>query len=168
VARMAGAIPVGLRPLRRTALLIDAPRQLVSSAWPAAIAIDESFYFKPDAGRLLLSPADEEPSPPCDAQPEDLDVAIAVDRFEQATGTRVEKVWHRWAGLRVFSADRTPVVGFDPSVDGFFWLAGQGGYGIQSAEALGRLAAALACREGVPTDLVAAGVDADLLARSRF
>ncbi len=168
VARMAGATPVGLRPLRRTALLIDAPRQLVSSAWPAAIAIDESFYFKPDAGRLLLSPADEEPSPPCDAQPEDLDVAIAVDRFEQATGTRVEKVWHRWAGLRVFSADRTPVVGFDPTAEGFFWLVGQGGYGIQSAEALGRLSAALACRESVPADLIAAGVDADLLARSRF
>jgi D-arginine dehydrogenase len=168
VARMAGARPVGLRPLRRTALLVDAPRKLVSTAWPASIAIDESFYFKPDAGRLLLSPADEEPSPPCDAQPEDLEVAIAVDRFEQATGARVDKVWHRWAGLRVFSADRTPVVGFDPAADGFFWLVGQGGYGIQSAEALGRLAAALACRERVPADLVAAGVDADLLARSRF
>jgi D-arginine dehydrogenase len=77
-------------------------------------------------------------------------------------------VWHRWAGLRVFSADRTPVVGFDPVAEGFFWLVGQGGYGIQSAEALGRLTAALACRESVPADLVAAGVDADHLARSRF
>ncbi len=168
VARMAGARPVGLRPLRRTALLIDAPRGLASAGWPAAIAIDESFYFKPDAGRLLLSPADEEPSPPCDAQPEDLEVAIAVDRFETASGARIEKVWHRWAGLRVFSADRTPVVGFDPVAEGFFWLVGQGGYGIQSAEALGRLTAALACRDAVPADLVAAGVDAELLARSRF
>jgi D-arginine dehydrogenase len=168
VARLAGARPVGLRPLRRTAMLIDAPRGLDSARWPAAISIDESFYFKPDAGRLLLSPADEEPSAPCDAQPEDLEVAIAVDRFEQACGARVDKVWHRWAGLRVFSADRTPVVGFDPVAEGFFWLVGQGGYGIQSAEALGRLAAALACREAVPADLVAAGVDADHLARSRF
>ena len=168
VARLAGARPVGLRPLRRTAMLIDAPRGLASAGWPAAIALDESFYFKPDGGRLLLSPADEEPSPPCDAQPEDLEVAIAVDRFEQASGARIEKVWHRWAGLRVFSADRTPVVGFDPVAEGFFWLVGQGGYGIQSAEALGRLTAALACRDGVPADLLAAGVVADHLARSRF
>ena len=168
VARMAGATPVGLRPLRRTACLVDAPHGLASNAWPAAIAIDESFYFKPDAGRLLLSPADEEPSPPCDAQPEDLDVAIAVDRFERATGASVGKVWHRWAGLRVFSADRTPVVGFDPAAEGFFWLVGQGGYGIQSAEGLGRLTAALACGDGVPGDLAAAGVDAGDLARSRF
>ena len=168
VARLAGARPVGLRPLRRTAMLIDAPRGLASAGWPAAIALDESFYFKPDGGRLLLSPADEEPSVPCDAQPEDLEVAIAVDRFEQASGARIEKVWHRWAGLRVFSADRTPVVGFDPVAEGFFWLVGQGGYGIQSAEALGRLTAALACRDGVPADLLAAGVVADHLARSRF
>ena len=168
VARMAGARPVGLRPLRRTAMLIDPPRRLSCAAWPAAIAIDENFYFKPDAGRLLLSPADEEPSPPCDAQPEDLEVAIAVDRFEQASGARVEKVFHRWAGLRVFSADRTPVVGFDPVAEGFFWLVGQGGYGIQSAEGLGRLTAALACGDAVPVDLAAEGVDAALLARSRF
>ena len=168
VARLAGARPVGLRPLRRTATLVDAPRGLDSAGWPAAIAVDESFYFKPDAGRLLLSPADEEPSPPCDAQPEDLEVAIAVDRFETATGERVAKVWHRWAGLRVFSADRTPVVGFDPAAEGFFWLVGQGGYGIQCAEALARLTAALACREPVPADLAAAGVDAEHLSRSRF
>ena len=168
VARLAGARPVGLRPLRRTAMLIDPPRQLAYAAWPAAIAIDESFYFKPDTGRLLLSPADEEPSPPCDAQPEDLEVAIAVDRFETATGAPVAKVFHRWAGLRVFSADRTPLVGFDPVAEGFFWLVGQGGYGIQSAEGLGRLTAALACGEDVPPDLAAEGVTADALARSRF
>ena len=168
VARLAGATPVGLRPLRRTAMLIDPPHGLSCTRWPAAIALDESFYFKPDVGRLLLSPADEEPSPPCDAQPEDLEVAIAVDRFEQASGARVEKVFHRWAGLRVFSADRTPVVGFDPTADGFFWLVGQGGYGIQSAEGLGRLTAALACGDAVPADLAAEGVDAASLARSRF
>ena len=168
VARLAGARPVGLRPLRRTAMLVDAPRGLDSAGWPAAIAVDESFYFKPDAGRLLLSPADEEPSLPCDAQPEDLEVAIAVDRFETATGERVAKVWHRWAGLRVFSADRTPVAGFDPQVEDFFWLVGQGGYGIQCAEALARVAAALACGEPVPADLAAAGVDAEHLSRSRF
>jgi D-arginine dehydrogenase len=168
VARLAGAVPVGLRPLRRTALLIDVPGGLAGKDWPAAIAVDESFYFKPDAGLLLLSPADEEPSPPCDAQPEELEVAIAIDRFENATGASVGHVRHQWAGLRVFSPDRTPVVGFDPHVDGFFWLVGQGGYGIQTAQALGRVAAALACNESIPRDVAAFGVEAAMLARSRF
>jgi D-arginine dehydrogenase len=168
VAHMAGVDPVGLQPLRRTALLIDVPGDLPSKHWPACIAVDESFYFRPDAGLLFLSPADEHPSPPCDAQPEELDVAIAIDRFMNATGVEVRKVRHKWAGLRVFSADRTPVVGFDPRAEGFFWLVGQGGYGIQSAEALARTAAALACDEGLPPDIAAAGVTAEMLARSRF
>ena len=168
VANMAGVRPLGLQPLRRTALLIDTPGELDSAAWPAAIDMDEQFYFKPDAGLLLLSPADEHPSPPCDVQPEELDVAIAVDRFEQATGASVRQVKHRWAGLRVFSPDRTPVVGFDAEADNFFWLAGQGGYGIQTAPALARTAAALACREALPLDLAMAGVDPALLSPQRF
>ena len=168
VAALAGATPVALRPLRRTALLVDVPGALAADDWPACIAIDESFYFKPDAGLLLLSPADEGPSEACDAQPEDLDVAIAIDRFEQATGLSVPRVRHRWAGLRVFSPDRTPVVGFDPRAEGFFWFAGQGGYGIQIADALARLGAALACAEAMPADLAAHGVDAAALAPSRF
>jgi D-arginine dehydrogenase len=168
IARMAGVVPVGLNPLRRTALLIDVPGDRPSKDWPACIAVDESFYFRPDAGLLFLSPADEHPSPPCDAQPEELDVAIAIDRFMTATGIEVRKVRHKWAGLRVFSGDRTPVVGFDPYVDDFFWLVGQGGYGIQCAEALARTAAALACGDGLPHDVAAAGVEADMLARSRF
>jgi D-arginine dehydrogenase len=105
--------------------------------------VGDTFYFKPDAGRLLLSPADETPCAPCDAQPDDLDVAIAVDRFEQATTVTVQRVRHQWAGLRSFVADRSPVIGFDSQADGFFWLAGQGGYGIQTAPAAARLAAAL-------------------------
>jgi D-arginine dehydrogenase len=117
---------------------------------------------------LLLSPADEHLSEPCDAQPEELDVAIAIDRFEQATGATIKRVKHQWAGLRVFSPDRTPVVGFDSSAKGFFWLVGQGGYGIQTAPALGRLAAALAQGQQVPADLVAAGVEAAPLSPSRF
>src|SRR3569623_3632160 len=103
VAAMAGLRPIGLQPMRRTALLIDPPDGIDTANWPAAIDIEERFYFKPDAGMLLLSPADETPRPPCDAQPEELDVAIAVDRFEQATGTGVRRVTHQWAGLRVFS-----------------------------------------------------------------
>jgi len=113
LARRAGAAPLGLQPLRRTAVTIPAPAGTPCADWPAAIDIDEQFYFKPDAGALLLSPADETPSPPCDAQPEELDVAIAVDRFEQATGLPVQRVTHRWAGLRTFAPDRTPVAGFD-------------------------------------------------------
>jgi D-arginine dehydrogenase len=168
LARMAGAAPVGLQPLRRTAMLIPVPGDHPAHAWPVALHLGEQFYFKPDAGHLLLSPADEEPSPPCDAQPEELDVAIAADRFEQATGTPVRQIHHRWAGLRVFAPDRTPVVGFDPVVAGFFWLVGQGGYGIQTAPALGRVAAALAAGEDVPDDVARQGVTAALLSKARF
>ena len=149
VARAAGVAPVGLRPLRRTAMVIDAPEGLRPDAWPAAIAVDESFYFRPDAGRLLLSPADETPSEPCDAQPDELDVALAVDHFERAVGASVPRVLRRWAGLRVFTDDRSPVAGFAPDVPGFFWFVGQGGYGIQMAEGLARAGAALACGQGM-------------------
>jgi D-arginine dehydrogenase len=168
VARLAGVAPLGLRPLRRTALLIDVPAEFASQDWPAAIAVDEAFYFKPDAGLLLLSPADEEPSAACDAQPEELDVAVAVDRFQAATGIDVRRVRRQWAGLRVFSADRTPVAGFDPHVEDFFWLVGQGGYGIQTADALSRCAAALACHQALPPDVAALGVEPAMLARDRF
>jgi D-arginine dehydrogenase len=168
VAQLAGIAPVGLQPMRRTALLIETPAGLRSEDWPASIDIAEGFYFKPDAGLLLLSPADETPSPACDVQPEDIDVAIAVDRFEQATGTLVRQVKHRWAGLRVFSPDRSPVVGFDPDAQGFFWLAGQGGYGIQTAVALGRAAAALALHQPLPEDIAKAGVEPEMLSRARF
>lgn len=167
VATMAGVDRLGLLPLRRTAVLIDPPDDM-SAAWPAAIDLAGDFYFKPDAGLLLLSPADEHPSEPCDAQPEELDVAIAIDRFEQATGSTVRRVKHRWAGLRVFSSDRTPVVGFDHRLGGFFWFVGQGGYGIQAAPALARLAAALVRGEDVPADIAAQGVDAQALSPGRF
>lgn len=168
VAVLAGVAPLGLRPLRRTAALIDVPGGADATEWPAVIAIDESHYFKPDAGLLLISPADETPSPPCDAQPEELDVAIAVDRFETLSGRRVERVRHRWAGLRVFSPDRTPVVGVDPAAPGFFWCAGQGGYGIQTAPALSRAAAALAMGQPLPEDIAALGVTEAQLSPRRF
>jgi len=171
VAQLAGVAPLPLQPLRRTAALIDVPEGVDARAaadWPAVIVIDESHYFKPDAGLLLISPADETPSPPCDAQPEELDVAIAVDRFETLSGRRVPRVRHQWAGLRVFSPDRTPVVGLDPTAPGFFWCAGQGGYGIQTAPALGRAAAALALGRELPGDIAAAGVSASDLSPQRF
>jgi D-arginine dehydrogenase len=139
VAALAGLAPLGIRPLRRTALTIDPPDGIDIADWPNLIDADEAFYFKPEAGHILISPADETPSEPCDAQPEDLDVAIGVDRFEQATGFDVRRVRSSWAGLRSFAPDRVFVAGFDPRAEGFYWLAGQGGYGIQSAPALAEL-----------------------------
>ena len=105
--------------------------------------IDEEFYFKPDAGLLLLSPADETPSVACDVQPEEWDIAVAMDRFQRASKLRISRIEHKWAGLRSFAFDREFVVGFDPRDNGFFWLAGQGGYGVQTAPGLAKLSASL-------------------------
>ncbi len=167
VAVQAGVRPIGLQPLRRTAMMLPAPPGHDIRDWPLVIGGDEDFYFKPDAGQLLLSPANEDPMPPCDVAPEELDIAIAVDRFERATTVHVQRVGRRWAGLRSFVADRTPVVGFDDAAAGFFWLAGQGGYGIQTAPAMARVAAALIRGEALPADVAAEGVRAEALAPGR-
>jgi D-arginine dehydrogenase len=159
VARQAGAGAVGLQPYRRTALTIPAPTAHDSRHWPMVIDVDETVYFKPDAGQLLLSPANEDPMAPCDVAPEELDIAIAVDRFETLTSEPVKRINHRWAGLRSFVADRSPVAGYDSRAEGFFWLAGQGGYGIQMAPALARTAAALLMGQPVPADVAAQGVN---------
>jgi D-arginine dehydrogenase len=132
------------------------------------IAIDESFYFKPDAGKLLCSPADETPSPPCDAQPEELDIAIAADRIQQAAEIPIARVARSWAGLRSFVADKTPVAGYDPRLPGFFWLAGQGGYGFQTTPAMAFAAAALVDRRDLPAMLTDRGVSAAALSPARF
>jgi D-arginine dehydrogenase len=168
IAALAGAEPIGIEPLRRTAALVDAPAGLSISDWPMAIDIDEAFYFKPDSGQILLSPADETPSPPCDAIPEEWDVAVAVDRVEAATTLQIAHVRRKWAGLRCFVRDRSPVVGYDPALPGFFWLAALGGYGIQTAPAMGRLAAALLEQRQPPADILAAGLEPARLAPGRF
>jgi D-arginine dehydrogenase len=168
VAALAGAAPIGLQPCRRTGVIVEAPEGADSDAWPMVIDVDEEWYFRPDAGALMLSPADETPCEPCDAQPEELDIAIAVDRVMTATTLDVRRVRRSWAGLRSFVADRTPVVGFAPDAPGFFWLAGQGGYGIQTAPAMGVLAAALVRGDGVPAALAAHGVAAEDLAPARL
>ena len=165
---MAGASPIGLVPKRRTAFLVDPPAGADAAGWPAVIAVDESFYFKPDAGKLLCSPADETPSPPCDAQPEDLDVAIAADRIQTAAEIPIARIARRWAGLRSFVADKTPVAGYDPHVAGFFWLAGQGGYGFQTTPAMALAAAALVDRRDLPAMLGNRGVTAAALSPARF
>jgi D-arginine dehydrogenase len=168
VAAMAGAAPIGLVPKRRTALTFDPPPGADVARWPAVIDADESWYFKPEAGRILASPADETPSPPCDAQPDEMDIAICIDRVQSATTFDIRRITHRWAGLRSFVHDKTPVVGFDDKVEGFFWLAGQGGYGIQTAPAMGRIAAALAQGQAMPADVVALGVTAGDLSPQRL
>ena len=168
IAGLAGVAPIGLQPMRRTAILVEPPPGAEIDDWPMVIDADESFYFKPDAGLLLVSPADETPMAPCDVQPDEWDVAVAVDRVETATTLKITRVKHRWAGLRSFVADRTPVAGYDPDAPGFFWLAGQGGYGIQTAPALSRLAAALVLDLPIPAGLVAHGVNAADLAPARL
>jgi D-arginine dehydrogenase len=168
VASRAGVPPVGLRPLRRSCALIPAPSDFDSSGWPMVIDVDEMFYFKPDAGQLLLSPANEDPMEPCDAVADELDIALAVDRFEAAAVIEVQRVTHRWAGLRSFVSDRSPVTGFDSQVDGFFWLAAQGGYGIQMAPALARTAVTLLIGQPLPDDVRAQGITAADLAPDRM
>jgi D-arginine dehydrogenase len=168
VALACGAEPVGLEPFRRTAMLVDPPAGIDVSDWPAVIDAEEQFYFKPDAGKLLLSPADETPDRPGDAQPEALDVAIGVDRVQAALDLEVRRISHSWAGLRTFAPDRVPVVGYDPAVEGLFWLAGQGGYGIQTAPAMARVAAALARGEPAPADVLAEGLVPASLSPARF
>ncbi len=167
IAQLAGVATVGLVPKRRTAFTAPAPAATDISAWPLVIAADESFYFKPDAGMLLASPANEDPVPPQDVQPEELDVAIAVDRLEHATTLTFAKVQRKWAGLRSFVADKTPVAGFAADAPGFFWLAGQGGYGIQTAPALGEVAAALVRGLPLPQAIAALGVRAEDLSEQR-
>ena len=168
VAEQAGVRAVGLTPCRRTALIVDAPEGEAPDAWPMVIDIDERFYFRPDAGALLLSPADETPSPPCDAQPEEWDIATAIERVGSATTLEVRRVRRSWAGLRSFAPDRNPVVGYATDAPGFFWLAGQGGYGIQTAPAMAVLAAALVRGDSVPPALADFGVDSDTLRPGRF
>jgi D-arginine dehydrogenase len=167
VARSAGVSPVGLQPLRRTCVTVPPPPQHDLGDWPMVIDVDEGFYFKPDAGQLLVSPANEDLSDPCDADADVLDIAVAIDRFERATTMSVTRIGHRWAGLRSFVADRSPVAGYEPNERGFFWLVGQGGYGIQMAPALARLASALVLGRGVPADIVAQGVVADDVSPAR-
>lgn len=168
VATLAGAQPLGLQPLLRTAINIDGPAGVDVAGWPAVIAADESFYFKPDAGVLLASPADETPCDPCDAQAEELSIAICVDRIERATTLSVARVRRSWAGLRTFAPDRTPVVGYDDLCPGFFWLAGHGGYGIQTAPALSQAAASLAMSEFLPGFIEEEGLTAAELAPGRL
>lgn len=167
VGVMAGCQPVGCTPKRRTAFLFAPPDGVDVSTWPLTVDVDEEFYFKPMSGLLMGSPADETPVEPHDAFAEELDIAIGVDRIQTATTMEIRAIRHNWAGLRSFVADKTPVAGYDPQQEGFFWLCGQGGYGIQTAPGLGEAAAALIEGKDLPARTAALGIQAADLSPDR-
>lgn len=165
LASKAGAKPVGIGPLRRTVVQLRTdPAPLPDQ--PLVLDISGRFYFKPEAGRLWLSPHDEVPSEPCDAAPEELDVATAIDRLQQVVDWEIVGLERRWAGLRSFAPDRRPVYGWDPEVAGFAWFAGQGGYGIQTSPAAARLAGQLLL--GLARDQMTEHLDASIYDPARF
>lgn len=164
VATLAGVARLGLQPKRRTAFTFAPPPQMSTARWPFVCAADESFYFKPDAGVLLGSAANADPVDPHDVQPEDYDVALGIDRIEQATTMEIRRPLRSWAGLRTFAPDGDLVGGFARDNPAFFWVAAQGGYGIQTCAAMGESCAALALRRPLPPALEDAGVSAGMLA----
>ena len=168
VARLAGAEPIGLVPKRRSAFVFAPPEGVSVRGWPAVGGVDHTWYIKPDAGLLLGSPANEDPVEPHDVQPEELDIAIAVDRIESMTRLRVRRVVRRWAGLRSFVADGDLVGGFDHDLPGFFWLAAQGGYGIQTSAAMGEACAALVRGLPLPPRIAAYGLSEAMLSPRRL
>jgi D-arginine dehydrogenase len=158
LAALAGLPHIGLQPKRRAAFLFTPPAGIDTSRWPCVCGVDESWYFKPDAGALLGSPANADPVPPHDVRPEELDIATGIARIEAMTTLTIRRPTHTWAGLRSFVADGDLVAGFDPAAPGFFWLAAQGGYGIQTAPAMGELCAAAIRGAAMPEPIAAAGV----------
>ena len=168
LAGLAGARPIGLEPRRRTAFTFAAPEGVDAARWPAVIGIDESFYFKPDAGLLLGSPANADPVHPHDVVPEELDVALGIHHIELATTMTIRRPHRAWAGLRSFVADGDMAIGWDGEREGFFWLAGQGGYGIQSAAGTASLARSLLLGEPLPDALRAEGLDVAKLSPARL
>ncbi|WP_323776530.1 FAD-binding oxidoreductase [Leisingera sp.] len=168
IGQLAGAETIGLVPKRRTAMVVAEPDGFTRRDAPITIDVQENFYLKPDAGRLLISPADETPTDPCDAQPEEIDVAICADRIMTAFDLDIRRIDNKWAGLRSFVPDKEPVIGFSQVVPGFFWMAGQGGYGIQSAPAAADLAAALIQGRDIPGHIADQGLVCEHIAPGRM
>lgn len=152
LAEIAGVQPLGLTPLRRTIITFDAPDGADASGWPFAKTVADELYFAPESGRLFASPMDEVPTDPCDAQPDELEVALVAQRIEERTTMTVRRIVHKWAGLRTFAPDRHPVAGFAPDAPEFFWLAGQGGFGLQTSPVMAEAAASLICGAAWPLD----------------
>lgn len=168
VGSLAGARPVGIHPLRRTVFTIGPPPAIDAHSIPLVADVGGNFYLKPEGPQILCSPADEVPSEPCDARPEEVDIAKAIDVINAATRLDIRHVRSSWAGLRNFVADRSPVAGFDDTVDGFFWFVGQGGYGIQISPALAQAAASLVRAGQLPDALTSRGLEVAALGRARL
>lgn len=168
VAAMAGRRPIGLQPKRRSAALVPGPGGTGVMQWPMVGDVGETWYCKPQSGKLLISPADATPVDPHDAYADDMTLAEGIARFEEAVDHRITRVEHSWGGLRSFAPDGCPVAGYDAAADGFFWLIGQGGYGIQSAPALSQLAAALVRGEAPPASILDEGLSPESLSPLRF
>ncbi len=167
VAKLAGVVPCGLVPKVRSIFMVNSPTGDKTKDLPIVGDIDGAYYFKPEGNQFLCSPMDQTPSEPCDAHPDTLEIARALDELNAATTLNAKSVNSAWGGLRSFVADENPVIGFDPEKAGFFWMVGQGGYGIQTAPAVARLAAALVGNQSVPQDLLDRGVDLAALAPGR-
>jgi D-arginine dehydrogenase len=168
VARLAGVEPLGLEPMRRTIIVFDPPADVEVGSWPFVHTAAGDFYMLPEAGRLLASPVDEIASDPCDAAPEEYDVALAASKVEEYTTIAVRRIAHSWAGLRSFVSDRVPTAGFAPDAPGFFWLAGQGGYGLQTAPAMAEIVEALVTGGDWPAGLAELGVTREQIEPERL
>ena len=164
IAGMAGVAPLGIEPMRRTIITFDGPDGADLGGWPFVKTVGDELYFAPESGRLFASPMDEVPTDPCDAQPDDYEVALAAHRVEERTTMQVRRIVHKWAGLRTFAPDRKPVAGFAGDADGFFWLVGQGGFGLQTSPMMAAAAASLICGTAWPLG----GVTADELSPRRL
>lgn len=167
VAEMAGLGYRNVVPFRRTAVTFDAPSGSNLHHWPMTFDVAETFYFKPEAGKVMVSPVDMAASAPCDAQADEMEVAIAIDRIETFTTMKIARLSHKWGGLRTFAPDHEPVIGADPQDAGFIWLAGQGGNGVMASAASARLAASLAVGRGIPADIAALGITEDAISPGR-
>lgn len=168
VAEMAGIVPLGLQPMRRTIITFDGPDYADTRHWPAVGGIDGGYYILPEAGLLAGSAADEVASPAYDAQPEEYDIALAAHNIESNTTLNIKRIQHKWAGLRTFAPDRKLVAGYDSQNHNFFWFVGQGGFGIQTAVAAAQAAATLALEDVLPAHFQEAGVTANALSPQRL
>ena len=168
IAALAGLEKLGIQPKRRSAALIDVSSKWDVSDWPFIVAAGDTFYFRPIGKKLMISPADQTPVDPHDAWADDMALAHAMEDFQQATGFEVTHLEHTWAGLRTFARDGLPVIGFDPRAKGFFWLAGQGGYGIETSPAISRFASALINQKDIPADIKAFGINNAMLLPDRL
>lgn len=168
IASLAGVAGRGLVPTRRTMIVVDPPAGVDVRQWPLVADAAETLYFKPDGGRLAVSPADRSPVIAQDVQPEEWDVAVAVERIESATSLRVRCIEHQWAGLRTIAPDEEPVIGFDPEAPDFIWAAGFAGFGVQAAPAAGRCCSELLLHGRLQAELSELGVDAEQLSPRRL